>query len=85
MARPTFESLKIRPQVGQELSVGASGSRFSDDKIRRPASTSLTGSAVSDTRMVSPIPRSRSEPIPMADFITPICSVPASVTPRCKG
>ena len=51
----------------------------------RPASTSTTGSAVRDTRMVSPMPSRSSEPMPAADFISPSRSVPASVTPNEAG
>ena len=31
------------------------------------------------------MPSQRSEPMPIADLISPILSVPASVTPRCRG
>ena len=49
------------------------------------ASISLTGSSVRETRIVSPIPSHKSEPIPTADLMSPIRSVPASVTPRWSG
>ena len=50
-----------------------------------PTLTSSTGSSVSETRIVSPIPSARSVPIPTADFTPPIGIGPASVTPRCSG
>jgi hypothetical protein len=50
-----------------------------------PTLTSSTGSSVSETRMVSPIPSDRSVPIPTADFTPPAGIGPASVTPRCSG
>ena len=36
-------------------------------------------------RTVSPRPRHRRPPMPMADFRMPMVGVPASVTPRCRG
>ena len=50
-----------------------------------PALTSSIGGAVSDTRMVSPMPWASSAPIPTADLMMPSLGVPASVTPRCSG
>ena len=47
--------------------------------------TSSTGSAVSETRIVSPIPSTSSAPMPTALLIEPENGVPASVTPRCSG
>ena len=46
---------------------------------------SSTGSAVRDTRIVSPIPRCSKLPMPIADLISPIRAVPASVTPQMQG
>mmetsp|Transcript_6091 Transcript_6091/g.18043 ORF Transcript_6091/g.18043 Transcript_6091/m.18043 type:complete len:254 (-) Transcript_6091:672-1433(-) len=46
---------------------------------------SYSGSSVSDTRMVSPMPSSSSAPMPTADLMRPSAPPPASVTPRCKG
>ena len=54
-------------------------------KIFLAAKISSTGSAVSVTRMVSPMPIHSSPPMPMADLIMPMEGVPASVTPRCRG
>ena len=50
-----------------------------------PAFTSSTGSAVSDTRMVSPMPSISSVPMPTAELTVPWYAVPVSVTPRCSG
>ena len=47
--------------------------------------TSSTGSAVSETRMVSPMPSASRAPMPTALFIVPDQAVPASVTPTCSG
>ena len=46
---------------------------------------SSSGASVRETLMVSPIPSSKSAPIPTADFILPSSASPASVTPRCSG
>ena len=54
-------------------------------RISHATSTSFTGSAVSETRSVSPMPSASSEPIPTALLIAPANSVPASVTPRWSG
>ena len=54
-------------------------------KMALAATTSSTGSAVSETRTVSPMPSSSRAPKAAADFSVPIYRVPASVTPRCKG
>ena len=43
---------------------------------------SNSGSSVKDTLIVSPIPSSRSVPIPIADLILPSSPSPASVTPK---
>mmetsp|Transcript_13250 Transcript_13250/g.28004 ORF Transcript_13250/g.28004 Transcript_13250/m.28004 type:complete len:255 (-) Transcript_13250:676-1440(-) len=52
---------------------------------REHGSISNSGSSVSDTRIVSPNPSSRSAPMPMALFMRPSSPSPASVTPRCSG
>ena len=46
---------------------------------------SNSGSSVKDTLIVSPIPSSRSVPIPIADLILPSSPSPASVTPKWRG
>ena len=50
--------------------------------ISLPTLISSTGSPVSDTLIVSPIPSLRRVPMPMLDFIVPLHTVPASVTPK---
>ena len=45
----------------------------------------LPGSAVSEMRIVSPMPSMSRLPTPMALLIEPLAGVPASVTPRCSG
>ena len=74
-----------RAQVGQEIRVGVPLSISSDFKISRATITSLTGSSVSETRIVSPILLSKSEPSATDDLTVPERYVPASVTPRCRG
>ena len=54
-------------------------------RIALAATTSRTGSAVRETRIVSPMPRHSRPPMPMADLMVPIYSVPVSVTPTCSG
>lgn len=77
--------IRVLPQVGQEI-ISAPVLRISAAfRISYPALTSSTGSAVSETRIVSPMPSTKRLPMPMAFLITPIRAVPASVTPRCSG
>ena len=59
--------------------------RPSTRRISQATFTSSTGTAVSETRSVSPIPSARSEPIPIALFTVPVNAGPASVTPRWSG
>ena len=47
--------------------------------------TSSTGSPVSETRTVSPMPSASSAPMPTALLMVPDQTVPASVTPTCSG
>ena len=47
-------------------------------------SISNSGSSVSETRMVSPRPSIRRDPMPMADFMRPSSPSPASVTLHSK-
>ena len=54
-------------------------------KISFAAAISCIGSSVRDTRIVAPMPSCSNAPMPIADLISPICAVPASVTPRCSG
>ena len=59
--------------------------RPSDFRMSKPTLISSTGSAASETRMVSPIPAHSIDPKPMADLMVPVRSGPASVTPRWSG
>ena len=77
--------MRVRPQVGQAMRFTPPFRSPAAFRIFLAAQTSSTGSAVSVTRMVSPMPRQRSPPMPMADFTMPMAGVPASVTPRCRG
>ena len=54
-------------------------------RIAQATRTSSTGSAVSETRMVSPMPSASRAPMPTALFTVPDQAVPASVTPTCSG
>ena len=53
--------------------------------IARATGISYTLSSVRDTRIVSPRPSSKREPIPIALLIRPSSPSPASVTPRWSG
>ncbi len=54
------------------------------DARSRPCISS-TGSADSETRIVSPMPAHSSEPMPIDDLTVPVRRPPASVMPRCSG
>ena len=75
----------VRPQVGQLISVGPYERRPKDFNISKPTFTSFTGSPVSETLIVSPMPSASNVPIPTADLMIPEFTVPASVIPTCKG
>ena len=49
------------------------------------AGNKLYAAAQRETRSVSPMPRCKRLPMPMADLTIPMRSVPVSVTPRCSG
>ena len=74
-----------RPQLGHAIMIGPRSRRPSALRISKAVLTSSTGSAVSETRIVSPIPSASSAPIPTALLIEPENGVPASVTPRWSG
>ena len=80
-----MRSIFVRPQVGQEMRLGPSCRSPAASRIFLAAPISSTGSAVRVTRRVSPIPRHKRPPMPMADLMTPMPGVPASVTPRWRG
>ena len=65
--------------------IGPRSRRPSALRISNAVLISSTGSAVSETRIVSPIPSTSSAPMPTADLIEPENGVPASVTPRWIG
>ncbi len=74
-----------RAQDGQEITVTPRWRRPSDFSISKPTLTSSTGSADSETRIVSPIPAHSSVPIPIDDLTVPLRKPPASVMPRWSG
>ena len=65
--------------------IGPRSRRPSAFRISNAVLISSTGSAVSETRIVSPIPSTSSAPMPTALLIEPENGVPASVTPRWSG
>src|SRR5436190_73842 len=73
------------PHDGHAIITGPRSRRPSALRISHATSTSFTGSAVSETRIVSPMPSMSRAPIPTALLIEPANGVPASVTPRCRG
>ena len=77
--------MRVRPQVGQATMLTPVLRRPAALRISFAVKTSCTGSAVSDTRIVSPMPWHKSAPMPMADLMVPMRSVPVSVTPTCRG
>ena len=84
VARP-MRSISVRPQVGQETNFTPPLRTPAAFRIAMPAVTSRTGSAVRETRIVLPMPSMRRVPMPTADWMVPLYSVPVSVTPRCRG
>jgi hypothetical protein len=74
-----------RAQDGHEITVTPRRRRPSDFSISKPTLTSSTGSADSDTRIVSPIPDHNSMPSPIDDLTVPLRKAPASVIPRWSG
>ena len=76
------KSILQRPQVGHEISVGPYSLRPNAFKISFATFTSFTGSPVKEMRNVSPMPSASKAPIPTADLIIPVFTVPASVMPK---
>jgi len=74
-----------RAQDGHEMTVTPRRRSPSAFRISKPILISSTGSAESETRIVSPIPAHSSEPMPIADLVVPVIKPPASVMPRCSG
>ena len=56
----------MRPQVGQATIIGPRCRRFSDLRMSQQTGTSSLGSAVSETRIVSPMPSASRMPMPTA-------------------
>ncbi len=84
-AASPIKSISVRPHVGQDI---ISGPRFRMPRARKisyAAMISCVGSAVKDTRKVSPIPSHNKIPSPTADLTPPRKRPPASVMPICKG
>ena len=67
-----------RAQDGQEMMLTPRWRRLSAFSISKPTRTSSSGSAESETRMVSPMPAHKSEPMPIEDFTVPVRVPPAS-------
>src|SRR5207248_2143015 len=65
-----------RPQLGQAIMIGPRSRKPSDLRISKAVLISSTGSAVSETRIVSPIPSTSSAPMPTALLIEPENGVP---------
>ena len=74
-----------RAHDGHAIITGPRSRRPRAFRISHATSTSFTGSAVRETRSVSPMPSASRDPIPTELLIAPANSVPASVTPRCSG
>ena len=74
-----------RAQDGHEMIVTPRCRSPRDFRISKPTLTSSTGSADSETRMVSPMPIHNKLPKPIADLTVPETSPPASVMPRWIG
>ena len=74
-----------RAQDGQEMMLTPRWRRPSDFRMSKPTLISSTGSAESETRIVSPMPAQSSEPMPIEDLTVPLRMPPASVMPRCSG
>ena len=67
-----IKSILVLPQVGHDTICGQSFFMSTAVNISKPAETASTGSAVRETRIVSPMPSIKSEPIPAADLMSPI-------------
>jgi hypothetical protein len=80
-----MRSISVLPQVGQDMKRTPPRRSPAAFRMATPVFTSSAGSAVRDTRMVSPRPSFKSVPMPTADSMVPFHWVPVSVTPRCSG
>ena len=75
----------ILPHVGQEIRVAAFDANPNVLRSSRATFTSSTGSALSEIRIVLPIPMFKIAPKPAALLTVPANNVPLSVIPRCSG
>ncbi len=73
------------PHVGQDTRSIPRPPRFNALRMAHPTWTSSTGSPVTETRSVSPIPSSRRIPRPTADLTEATPGGPASVMPIWRG
>ena len=81
-----FITLKFwRAHDGQEIILTPLCLKFRDLSILNPTLISSTGSADSETLIVSPIPAQSKDPIPIEDLIVPGIIPPASVIPKWIG
>jgi len=78
-------SISVRPHVGQEIIVGSLSYKLRALRSSLAALISWIGSAVSEMRIVSPMPWRSKCPRAIALRVTPGISGPASVTPRWIG
>ena len=65
-------SKSCRAQDGQEMMLTPRWRRPSDFSMSKPTLISSTGSAESETRIVSPMPAHSSEPMPIDDLTVPV-------------
>ena len=79
------KSKNVRPHDGQEIKSALKILDRVDCKIERATGISFSDGSVSETLIVSPKPSQSKAPIPTALFIRPSSSLPASVTPKCRG
>ncbi len=81
--------LVVRPQPGHAATIGVNERSPIVCRISCATTTSFvrspSGSGVSETRIVSPIPCCSSTAIAAVDATMPLLPMPASVSPRCSG
>ena len=84
-ARKPWESKEQRPQRGQLTTRIPCLRRPRVRNSSTPAWTSVSIGPVMEMRNVPPIPSERSLPRTQVERVTELTTLPASVTPRCKG
>lgn len=67
-----MRSICVRPHVEARDKAHPLAAQLAAFKIAMPARTSSTGSAVSETRIVSPMPSDSSVPMPTAERMMPL-------------